>query len=184
MIYHRKSEDNVFWIVYGYAKTCDEDHAKYNLILRLTKTYLSKSGLNNKILSQFNSLLLNANSCVHFSVPPHWVRTTGKRKCHVFRLSAGSKEYNDVEAAFHATAPNQIVSIERIQNEEIYGLFNLKRQAMMKKYGSNFPGKEKMLFHGTSCENVEKINAGGLNRSYSGIHGKSFTPTFPLYLEI
>ena len=122
MIYHRNSEDNVFWIVYGYAKTCDEDNVKYNLILRLTKTYLPKSGLNNKILSKFNSLLLNANSCVHFSVSPNWVRTTGERKLHVFRLSAGSKEYKDVEAAFHATARNQIVSIERIQNEEIYGL--------------------------------------------------------------
>ena len=53
---------------------------------------------------------------------------------------------------------------------------------MMKKYGTNFLSKEKMLFHGTSCENVEKINAGGLNRSYAGIHGKSFIPTFPLYL--
>ncbi len=48
----------------------------------------------------------------------------------------------------------------------------MKRQAMMKKYGSNFPSKELMLFHGTSYENVEKINAGGLNRSYAGMHGK------------
>ena len=47
----------------------------------------------------------------------------------------------------------------------------MKRQAMEKKYSSNFPGKELMLFHGTSSENVEKINSGGLNRSYAGIHG-------------
>ena len=43
----------------------------------------------------------------------------------------------------------------------------------MDKYGSNFAGKELMLFHGTSRENIEKINAGGLNRSFAGIHGNS-----------
>ena len=48
----------------------------------------------------------------------------------------------------------------------------MKRERMMKKCGSNFPSKEKMLFHGTSCENVEKINADGLNRIYAGTHGK------------
>ena len=125
-------------------------------------------------MGQFNSLLLTANSYIHFSVPPTWVKTTGERKCHEFKLSTSSKEYKDVEAAFHATAPNQIVSIERIQNEEIYDLFNVKRQAMMKKYGTNFPSKEKMLFHGTSSQNIKAINAGGLNRSYAGIHGERF----------
>jgi hypothetical protein len=54
----------------------------------------------------------------------------------------------------------------------------LKRQAMMKKHGSNFTGKELMLFHGTSSENIEKINAGGLNRNYAGIHGKILNDVF------
>ena len=81
-------------------------------------------------------------------------------------------EYKDVEAAFRKTARNQIVRIERIQNKQTYELYNVKRQAMMKKYGSNFTGKELMLFHGTSAQNIEKINADGLNRSYAGMHGK------------
>ena len=42
---------------------------------------------------------------------------------------------------------------------------------MIKKYGS-IAGKEKMLFHGTSFQNLEKINADGLNRIYAGTHGK------------
>jgi hypothetical protein len=42
---------------------------------------------------------------------------------------------------------------------------------MMKKYGGNFAGKELRLFHGTNVENIEKINADGLNRNYAGIHG-------------
>jgi hypothetical protein len=77
-----------------------------------------------------------------------------------------------VETAFHKTASHHIVRIERIQNKEIYGLYNLKRQAMMKTYDSNFADKELMLFHGTSVANIEKINAGGLNRNFAGQHGK------------
>ena len=91
---------------------------------------------------------------------------------HRIDLATGHKEYKEVETAFRKTARNQIVRIERIQNAEIYELYNVKRQAMMKKYGTNFPGKELMLFHGTSAENIEKINSGGLNRSFAGIHGK------------
>ena len=94
------------------------------------------------------------------------------RKFHLVNLPSSHKEYKDVETAFRKTATNKIVRIERIQNKEIHELYNVKRQAMMKKYGSNFTGKELMLFHGTSFGNIEKINAGGLNRSYAGMHGK------------
>ena len=87
-------------------------------------------------------------------------------------LAASSKEYKDVETAFHKTARYQIVRIERIQNVQIYELYNVKRQAMMKKYGKNFAGKELMLFHGTSHENIDKINSDGLNRNFAGINGK------------
>ena len=46
---------------------------------------------------------------------------------------------------------------------------------MIMKYGTNFPGKEVMLFHATSCKNIEKINARGLNRSNAEIQsGKRF----------
>ena len=53
---------------------------------------------------------------------------------------------------------------------------------MMKKYRYNLSKKEKMLFHGTSHKNLEKINAGGLNRSYAGMNGKTFAPTFQRYI--
>ncbi|CAB4021318.1 poly [ADP-ribose] polymerase 14-like, partial [Paramuricea clavata] len=105
-------------------------------------------------------------------VPVYWDSLPTEKKFHKIPLSTSSKEYKDVETAFHKTAPNRIVRIERIQNGEIYGHYNLKRQAMMKKYGSNFADKELMLFHGTSVANIEKINAGGLNRNFAGQHGK------------
>ena len=107
-------------------------------------------------------------------VPDYWDDIPGNRKFNKVNLSTNHKEYKKVEAAFRKTAPNQIVRIERIQNKEIYELYNVKRQAMMKKYGRNFTGKELMLFHGTSSDNIEKINAGGLNRSYAGMHATAF----------
>ena len=53
----------------------------------------------------------------------------------------------------------------------------MKRQLMAKKYGDKFKNMEKRLFHGTAPQNVDKINAGGLNRSYAGANGKSFIST-------
>ena len=118
-----------------------------------------------------------------FKVPAYWVITIDERKFHKFPLSTSSKEYKDVEAAFRATAPNQIVSIERIQNKGHFELYKVKREGMIKKYGS-IAGKEKMLFHGTSVQNLEKINADGLNRIYAGTHGKTEAPPCPLIYEI
>jgi hypothetical protein len=80
------------------------------------------------------------------------------------------------------TAPNQIVSIERIQNRERYMLYNLKRLAKVNKYGSNLTGKELMLFHGTSSEYIERINAGGLNSIYAGVYGKMYSDFFFILL--
>ena len=57
----------------------------------------------------------------------------------------------------------------------------MKRERMIKKYGSII-GKEKMLFHGTSFKNLEKINADGLNRIYAGKHGKTEGNPLPSHL--
>ena len=123
-----------------------------------------------------STLILTIANISIFKVPSYWAKPTHRSTFHKFKLSTSSKEYKDVEAKFHKTASNQIVSIERIQNEEIYKLFNIKRQSMNKKYRYDFCTKEKMLFHGTTHENLEKINAGGLNRSYAGKQGNTTDP--------
>ncbi|CAB4013230.1 poly [ADP-ribose] polymerase 15 isoform X1 [Paramuricea clavata] len=110
-----------------------------------------------------------------------WVVTRLKppieRKFHKFELSTSSKEYQDIETAFHKSVSNhvlRIVRIEKVQNKEIDELYNVKRRAMMNKFGSNFAGKELWLFHGTSLQSIDKINANGLNRSYAGTHATSY----------
>ncbi|XP_028405586.1 protein mono-ADP-ribosyltransferase PARP15-like isoform X1 [Dendronephthya gigantea] len=106
-------------------------------------------------------------------VPDYWDKSlTGG--VHKVNLSTKNKEYKEIEDAFKKTAPNEIVRIDRIQNRGIYELYNVKRQAMKTKYGRNFPGKELMLFHGTSSENIDTINSGGLNRNFAGIHATRY----------
>ena len=106
------------------------------------------------------------------SVPDYWDKSLSGAAYHEINLPTDSTEYKKVENAFKASSPKLTIdSVRRIQNKAIYKLYNVKREAMEEKYGRNFDGKEKMLFHGTSYENVEKINAGGLNRNYAGTHG-------------
>ncbi|XP_046856545.1 protein mono-ADP-ribosyltransferase PARP14-like [Xenia sp. Carnegie-2017] len=108
-------------------------------------------------------------------VPHYWETPPDDNVYHAFELQPKSDEYMNVKNAFDKTASNEIVKIERIQNQRIYELYNVKRKAMKEKYGdADFADKEKQLFHGTSKDNVEKINAGGLNRSFAGIHATAF----------
>ena len=101
----------------------------------------------------------------------YWDQKADKKVFYDITLSPDSKEYKDVAGAFHKTSSNEIVSIKRIQNRGNYEQYNATRERMIRKYGS-IDGREKMLFHGTAKENLDQINAGGLNRSYAGKHGK------------
>ncbi|XP_046838991.1 protein mono-ADP-ribosyltransferase PARP14-like [Xenia sp. Carnegie-2017] len=108
-------------------------------------------------------------------VPDYWETPPDDNVYHAFELQPKSDEYMKVKNAFDKTASKEIVKIERIQNQGIYELYNVKRKAMKEKYGNaDFPDKEKYLFHGTSKDNVEKINSGGLNRSFAVIHATAF----------
>lgn len=105
-------------------------------------------------------------------VPDYWDDSVSADVFHKIKLSTSGEEYKKVHDAFKGSAAQfHVVSIERIQNRAIYEVYNVKRKAMLEKHGGNIAGKELMLFHGTSLENVEKINAGGLNRNYAGKNG-------------
>ena len=73
------------------------------------------------------------------------------------KLRQRSDEYKKVESAFQASASNKIIKIERIQNKVLYQLYNIKCKAMEEKYGSDFPGKELWLFHGTKGIMLRKL---------------------------
>ena len=75
--------------------------------------------------------------------------------------------------ACRKTAANEIVQIERIKKKQIYILYYLKREATFKKYGSRFVGKELMLSHETSLQNIKR---------YPGKHGNLVVVLEKLFL--
>ena len=83
-----------------------------------------------------------------------------------------SNEYKKVEMEFKVTRPNvKIITIKRIQNPALYYQYVVKRHAMKYK---NSTLLERKLFHGTTYETIEKINAQGFNRSFAGKNGEFY----------
>ena len=90
-------------------------------------------------------------------------------------LAPTSVEYQAVATTFYQTVGNYTISgIERIQNPHLYQSYQLRKQKMDKDNGGN---NERLLFHGTSPDNVSKINSQGFNRSFSGTASGMYTTT-------
>ena len=106
-------------------------------------------------------------------MPDCWIAQrkddNGKDKTvHLVQLDANGDEYKKVERRFHLTQPGSIVTIERVQNPVLYGIYAVKKNKMDEQNGSN----EQLLFHGTAAKNVADINDKGFNRSFAGTHGE------------
>lgn len=94
---------------------------------------------------------------------------------HAVNLAPTSVEYQAVATTFYQTVGNYSISgIERIQNPHLYQSYQLRKQKMDKDNGGN---NERQLFHGTSPDNVSKINSQGFNRSFSGTASGMYTTT-------
>ena len=108
-------------------------------------------------------------------MPDYWddqpKDATGKEKTvHLVQLEPmqNRDEYNKVESNFQLTEPDgQIVTIKRVQNPGLYGMYAVNRKKLDERKGSN----EKWLFHATAAKNVEDINMKGFNRSFAGANG-------------
>ncbi|XP_002732880.1 protein mono-ADP-ribosyltransferase PARP14-like [Saccoglossus kowalevskii] len=85
-------------------------------------------------------------------------------------LTAGSPEYQQVATTFNATADaaqnHQIVKIERIQHEDRFKGYSLKKKQLENK--NKRWKNERTLYHGTKKDVVDKIIVDGFNRSYAG----------------
>lgn len=62
------------------------------------------------------------------------------------------------------------LQIERVQNETLWKNYINQKAYLEKK--NKHTNNEKLLFHGTGADNIDKINDRGFNRSYAGMHGK------------
>ena len=104
------------------------------------------------------------------SLPRSWEdmeEMTSGTKYKAVELKSGDDDYTKVENAFRETVKDAvIVRIQRIQNPTLYWQYAVKKKSMK--------CSEKDLFHGTSKESLDQINAHGFNRSFAGKNGELF----------
>ncbi|KAK6310022.1 hypothetical protein J4Q44_G00199030 [Coregonus suidteri] len=119
------------------------------------------------------SLVADSDTAV-IQFPRSWTRMDGK-DLEIVTLAPNSGEYQSIEKEFVATSkkPNtntqstiQIVQIQRIQSKDQWQRYAVKKQALDKKYPKN--KNELNVYHGTTKDICQKINACGFNRSFCG----------------
>ncbi|KAI4893217.1 hypothetical protein NFI96_030863 [Prochilodus magdalenae] len=105
-------------------------------------------------------------------LPSHWEDMKGSFVKRV-PVNPGSQEYTDVEKEFRRTGlNNQILNIERVQSETLWRSYMIQKKHLDEK--NKHKNNERKLFHGTSSENIDKIDHRGFNRSYAGMHGAMY----------
>uniref|UniRef100_A0A8C2BVU2 Poly [ADP-ribose] polymerase n=1 Tax=Cyprinus carpio TaxID=7962 RepID=A0A8C2BVU2_CYPCA len=118
--------------------------------------------------SKINFLTVGAQSLL----PSHWEDMTGQPVVLV-KLTAGSKEYADVEKEFRRTNLTfNIIEIERVQNSALWRNYMIKKEELEVK--NKHKNNEKLLFHGTGPDKTDQINHHGFNRSFAGMHGAMY----------
>ena len=83
------------------------------------------------------------------------------------------EEYAVVENKFRLSIEpesGEIIDIQRIQNPALYLQYAAKKHIME----TNYVNCEKLLFHGTKKESIDKINAQGFNRAFAGENGEFY----------
>ncbi|XP_060895176.1 protein mono-ADP-ribosyltransferase PARP14-like [Labrus mixtus] len=105
-------------------------------------------------------------------LPSNWEDMKGDL-IKLFALTAGSKEYKDVETEVTKTGLTiTIISIERVQSPTLWQSYQLKMKHMEQK--NNHTNNERQLFHGTGADSIDLINKDGFNRSHAGKHAAMY----------
>ncbi|XP_052423134.1 protein mono-ADP-ribosyltransferase PARP14 [Carassius gibelio] len=108
----------------------------------------------------------------HGPLPLHWEDMKGQPVVLV-NLTAGSKEYADVEKEFSRTnLTYNIIEIKRVQNSALWKSYMIKKEELEDK--NKHKNNEKLLFHGTGPDKTDQINHHGFNRSFAGMHGAMY----------
>ncbi|CAB1328592.1 unnamed protein product, partial [Coregonus sp. 'balchen'] len=100
------------------------------------------------------SLVADSDTAV-IQFPRSWTRMDGK-DLEIVTLAPNSGEYQSIEKEF----------IQRIQSKDQWQRYAVKKQALDKKYPKN--KNELNVYHGTTKDICQKINACGFNRSFCG----------------
>ncbi|XP_016128950.1 poly [ADP-ribose] polymerase 14-like [Sinocyclocheilus grahami] len=121
---------------------------------------------------ELNRVDLQASAAAQSPLPSHWKDMKGQAVVLV-KLTAGSKEYAEVEKEFRRTNLNsKIIEIERVQNSALWKNYMIKKEELEDK--NKHKNNEKRLFHGTGPDKTDQINNHGFNRSFAGMHGAMY----------
>ena len=97
-----------------------------------------------------------------------------EKRFHLVTLQATSPECKAAVIAFNKTMTGkytQILSIQRLQNPALYKQYALMKKEM-EKHNPKGHQNERLLWHGTSPDTLDKINTRGFDRNFAGKHGK------------
>ncbi|KAF4108227.1 hypothetical protein G5714_010986 [Onychostoma macrolepis] len=132
--------------------------------------FVRKEATRRRLGIELNSIDLKVGA--QSPLPSHWEDMKGQPVVLV-KLTAGSKEYADVEKEFRRTNLNSnIIKIERVQNSALWRNYMIKKEELEVK--NKHKNNEKLLFHGTAPDKTDQINHHGFNRSFAGMHGAMY----------
>ncbi|XP_041114046.1 protein mono-ADP-ribosyltransferase PARP11-like isoform X1 [Polyodon spathula] len=106
-------------------------------------------------------------------VPPYWETVNTEEPYQLICLQEDSNEYKEVARLFKNTMHVCITAIKRIQNLDLWEFF-CRKKAQLKRRNQGAEIEEKMLFHGTSHENIEAICTNNFDCRLNGGHGTVF----------
>uniref|UniRef100_A0A1X7UHJ5 Poly [ADP-ribose] polymerase n=1 Tax=Amphimedon queenslandica TaxID=400682 RepID=A0A1X7UHJ5_AMPQE len=93
-----------------------------------------------------------------------------EKRFHFVTLPATGPEYKTAETAFNKTMTGsytQILSIQRLQNPTLYKQYAVRKKEM-EKHNPKGHQNERLLWHGTSPDTLDKINTRGFDRNFAG----------------
>lgn len=105
--------------------------------------------------------------CIPF--PMHWTcqELTSASILQLVDVPPGTREYRKVASSIRG----RIEKITRVENARLWFGYQAQKELLKAemKHGCKL---ERILYHGTSWENIEKICRHDFNRSYAGVNGK------------
>ncbi|XP_043953299.1 protein mono-ADP-ribosyltransferase PARP14-like isoform X1 [Gambusia affinis] len=106
-----------------------------------------------------------------FTFPLYWDKMSKTQDLEQVLLDPSSAEHRTVQQGFNQTAHNKtIVKIERLQNVHLRRTYEMQKKHISEKNKNEGGVVERLLYHGTSQENLNSIKTKGFNRSFSGKH--------------
>ncbi|KAK5620550.1 hypothetical protein CRENBAI_022279 [Crenichthys baileyi] len=175
---------NVAWCILGQNGSWERlpKTANYNLEKQnITKGMVDAQGLTWSVnllqmeakinLSRQTAKLKRLENLPDFTFPLYWDNMSKNEDLKEVLLDPSSAEYRTVQQQFISTAQNKIiVKIERLQNVHLRRAYEMEKKHISEKNKNDGGAGEKLLYHGTSQENLNSIKTKGFNRSFSGKH--------------